>query len=380
MQYMSDPDSEDLILGLSHPTEAIPNGTRINIHEGITGHIIRSRSLSIVEDVQKDPRVKIPETAAQLMFDMRTVISTPLFVDSELVGVMHIGWKRILNDTESQCSLIEALANVIGSSLHRVRLLETLEERVEVRNRELAIKNAELQSANQRLVKLDELKSKFVSDVSHELRTPVTSLGLYLDLMQRRPDKQDFYIETIRGEVKKLRSLVLDVLKLSRFDLGRVQVAFASLQLNELVAGEIDLYQAKAQANELQLLFAPSHDLPHMIGEPTQLSEMITALLDNALSYTKEGSVSVTTYFDEETDRIVMEIRDTGMGIIEEEVGEVFGRFYRGSNSHSIPGSGLGLTLVNEIVNLHGGEITLESQPEVGTTVTVYLSRTRDEA
>lgn len=306
--------------------------------------------------------------------ETNSLISLPLRAEAHWVGVMQLGVaeKRLFSDVEVR--LLTAVAAMTGSALERAILTETLEQRVNERNQELAARYQELAEAHERLKELDRLKDQFVSDVSHELRTPVTALGLHLDLLERgRPEKRAHYLATMRQEVERLKQLVMDVLKLSRWDLGRVNVAFSQVDLNRLVAREAALLLPRAEAAGLALQVTTDPDLPPVWGEPTQLAELVNYLLMNALQYTPLGHIQLSTQFLAGQGAARLIVSDTGLGIDPDDIPRLFERFYRGHNVRAIPGSGLGLTIAKEIVDLHQGSIQVTSTPGVGTTMEVQL-------
>lgn len=320
---------------------------------------------------QPDVWLAIP---AQALVGVTGLISLPLRAETQWVGVMQLGVveERPFNDVEIR--LLTALAAMTGSALGRAMLTETLEQRVRERNQELEARYRELAEAHERLKELDRLKDRFVSDVSHELRTPVTALGLHLDLLERgRPEKRAHYLATMRLEVDRLRQLVMDVLKLSRWDLGRVSVAFGQVDLNQLVARESALLLPRAEAAGVSLEVTTDPDLPPVWGEPTQLAELINYLLMNALQYTPAGRIQLATHYLAEQSAVRLVISDTGLGIDPADIPRLFERFFRGQNVRAIPGSGLGLTIAKEIVDLHQGTIQATSVLGTGTTLAVQL-------
>ncbi|MCZ7667301.1 MAG: ATP-binding protein [Chloroflexi bacterium] len=116
-------------------------------------------------------------------------------------------------------------------------------------------------------------------------------------------------------------------------------------------------------------------DIPLILGDEKQIAQIIINLLNNAANYTEAGSISITTSWNDERNQVRIEIKDTGIGVPSQEIGHLFERFYRGSNvsQSNIPGTGLGLSVVKELVNLHQGEIKIESELNVGATVTLFL-------
>jgi two-component system sensor histidine kinase BaeS len=271
---------------------------------------------------------------------------------------------------------VEITFSVVGDRLYailndvtqRQRYAKELEAQVSERTRELA-------KANERLTELDRLKSKFVSDVSHELRTPIANLKLYIELLERgHPDKQTHYRAVLQQQIKRVAELVDDILDLARLESHQQQdTAPKPIQLNALVAQIVTAHQPRAEASSLALSFVPLADLPPTYGDANQLAQVVTNLLANALHYTQQGTIEVRTLLREQ--QIGLQISDTGRGIATEDLPHIFERFYRGRHSHhaDVPGTGLGLAIVKEIVELHHGQIEVDSQPDRGTTFSVWL-------
>lgn len=328
-----------------------------------------------VTDVTSDPRLS---SASDLPATTNSVLLIPLQAIESAIGVLQLNFAERTLWSSNTLKLLEAMADVAGSALQRTMFTATLERMVTERSRELKAKNQELLEKNEQLTELDKLKNKFISDMSHELRTPVTGLSLHLELMEKRPERAPIYLQMVKGEVGRLKELVLDILKLSRFDLNRVQVAFHDLDFNQLVQYEIALYQQQAEAIGLEMRIVTNPTLPLLWGESVQLAEMVNQLLDNALRYTSSGFIEVTTAYNLGADEIVLTVQDSGLGIAQEEQQQIFGRFYRGTNSHPVHGTGLGLNLVYEIVKMHGGAIEVQSEEGVGSTFRVCLPRTKE--
>ena len=170
--------------------------------------------------------------------------------------------------------------------------------------------------------------------------------------------------------------LVEDILNLSRLDLSREkEVKFAAVDLNAIIRQVVGAHQPQAEAAGLALYFEPDENLGLVRGEQNQLLQVVTNLVTNALNYTPAGEVRVSTYLNSERDMACLQIQDTGMGIETEDLPHLFERFYRGERvgSSNIPGTGLGLATVKEIVDLHDGNIKVKSVPEQGSTFKIWL-------
>ncbi len=228
---------------------------------------------------------------------------------------------------------------------------------------------------------LSRMKSRFVTNVSHELRTPITTIKLYAALMQNiSPEDTRWkqYLNTLAQEADRQALLVQDILQISRIDAGRIEMTPRSIPLNELTDRAFANGQVVAGQQGVTLEHHPANPGPVALVDPERMMQVLTNLVDNAIRYTPEGGdVSISTEMAEAKGRIwaTVTVADTGMGIPEEEIPHVFDRFFRGIEPRSmqISGSGLGLALVKEIVELHGGWVTVESKANVGTRFTVWL-------
>jgi len=267
-----------------------------------------------------------------------------------------------------------AIMNIVRDITERKRLEQALaaerdllEQRVNDRTRALA-------EANEQLQELDRLKSKFVSDVSHELRTPVTSLILYLSLLEQgKPDKRPQYLLHAQQQAERMRQLIEDILDLSRLARDKAELTLAPVDLNAVLEQAVVAQQPRAEAAGLTLTFEPATELPLMHGDINRLQQVAANLIANAISYTSSGEVHVRSF--KLTDQIGFEVQDSGMGIASEDLPHLFERFYRGqrASQSSVRGTGLGLSIVKEIVEWHGGELEVRSEVGAGSTFTVYL-------
>jgi len=230
-----------------------------------------------------------------------------------------------------------------------------------------------------RLKALDRMRSRFVSDVSHELRTPITTIQLYVALMQRTPpERWGKYLNTLAQEADRQAQLVENIMQISRIDAGRLEMESRPTPLNELTETAIATHNILAQERELTLEHRPAEPGPVALVDTERMMQVLNNLVENAIQYTPErGRITVSTGKAKADGRVwaTATVADTGIGIPQEELPHIFERFFRGEEPRlmQIPGTGLGLTMVKEIVELNGGRVTVESQVEKGTTFTVWL-------
>jgi len=230
-----------------------------------------------------------------------------------------------------------------------------------------------------RLKELDRMKTRFVSNVSHQLRTPITTVKLYLELLRRDGGEQkQRYLDLLDAEAERLILLVEDILHLSRSDAHRLDLELESVPLNEITGKAVSRHRVLAEQKGIALECRTLEPAPVAMLDVDQMSRAIDNLLSNAIQYTPAGGRVVASagwQRKEGRDWAVMAVRDTGMGIAEEELPHIFDRFFRGKEPQrrQLPGTGLGLPIAKDIVELHGGEITVESRPDEGTTFTILL-------
>lgn len=340
-------------------------GEHLPLSRGISGYVMETGQPYLADELQGDPVAHVPTSWSRI----KSSITLPLRTHENQVGVINIGsvHNRFTNE---QCRLLMAIAEIAGNAIQRAIVMETLEQRVQERTSALA-------QANEQLKALDRLKTQFISDVSHELRTPIANLSLYLDLLERgRPEKQEQYWATIRKQSDRLTQLIEDVLNLSRLELRSVKTNFVFVDFKQIVEQVIATLGSAPRMAALSLSVQPAGTIPPLWGDRNQLSQMITRLLTNSMNFTPAGGfITISTLVEAKGNHLYLEIKDSGVGISPEDMPHIFERFYRGQAAtyFNIPGSGLGLTIVKEIVHLHGGLIEVQSQAGVGTTFQIWL-------
>ncbi len=334
-------------------------GLRIPRGSGIVGYVMSTGHPYLTQDAEHDPHTYRPD----LLVELCAIGCAPLLAQDQVVGALWIGRTTAITDEEVR--MLTAIGDIAANALHRAEVLETLEQRVYDRTRELA-------EANARLTELDRLKSKFVSDVSHELRTPITSLMLNVELLEHgKPEKREHYLHIIRQQTARQVQLIEDILNLSRLELSTAKLKFAPVDVNALIEQAVGVYRSSAEAANLNLTFTPDPNQSVVLGVESHLSQVVTNLIANAINYTPAGSVDVVTKLD--GDAVLIEVRDTGLGIAPEDMPHLFDRFYRGKLTWQVRGSGLGLAIVKEIAEVHQGRVEVDSQAGVGSTFRVYL-------
>ena len=235
----------------------------------------------------------------------------------------------------------------------------------------------ELRIAKQQAEAANAAKSQFISNVSHELRTPLTNIKLYTNLLKIGDEtKREAYLNVLSRETARLQKLIEDLLHISRLDLDKVRFQTQPIDVNILVETLVNDRRRLFAERGLALSFRSNH-LPSVQADPRLLEQVITNLLSNAMNYTAEGSVTVSTAkIDKEGSAwITVAVEDSGLGISENEVPRLFDRFYRGRSSKEtrVPGTGLGLAISQQIAELHRGHLTCESKLGEGSVFKLWI-------
>lgn len=225
--------------------------------------------------------------------------------------------------------------------------------------------------------KLEQTRREFVSNVSHEFRTPLTiikgSVELLIDGAVTNPaDVMQMY-NRIENETVALEHLVRDLLDVSRFKAGKVQLSLSELDLNLLISETVDSLKLISSKKKIRLNVNTAN-IPHIFADKDRIRQLIIIFVDNALKFTPSGgTVTVSTQLVDEM--VCMKIRDTGKGMAKEDIPYIFERFYKADKSRggSKTGTGLGLSIASGIVDAHGGGITVESELGKGTEFSVML-------
>jgi signal transduction histidine kinase/AmiR/NasT family two-component response regulator len=329
---------------------------------------------------QSGERIVVPDMDSHPLFENSpwsgAIVGLPLCVGEQVIGVMNVAFEKPHVFDENELRLLELLAAQAAIAIQNANLYEQVQHQANQLEQKVAERTRELVEANERLRELDQLKSKFISDISHELRTPATNVRLYLQLLESgKVEKRARYLSVIEEQTDQLVRLVEDILYFSQLELNRSRIKFAPVDLNQVAEKVVATHQEHAMDTGLELIFEPETGLPLVQAQAEQIAQVVTNLVDNAVHYTSDGHVRVSTRLAAEREQACLEVQDTGPGIEPEDLPHLFERFYRGQNvgSSNIPGTGLGLSIVQEIVNLHGGKIEVESQPGQGSTFRVWL-------
>lgn len=223
----------------------------------------------------------------------------------------------------------------------------------------------------------DKSRNAFVEQATHELRTPLTNVRLYVEALVEKPDAdvstRSQHLNIINQEVRRLERIVGDMLSVSEIEAGSLKLAIHDVRLPALFADIEAEFSAPARAKNIALRFDLPPKLPTIVADRDKLILALTNVIGNAIKYTPEGgNVKVSVKAD---DSLIIDVADSGIGIAADDAERIFDRFYRARDPRveKIVGTGLGLALAREVMRLHGGDVTVQSVPDRGSTFSIRM-------
>jgi signal transduction histidine kinase/class 3 adenylate cyclase len=315
--------------------------------------------------------------------EAKSIIAVPLKVKGRILGSLTVDRTREHSLGQDDLDLMVTTANQVAIALDNAeayRQIEALniglEAKVRERTAELERLNEALKKANEQLHELDRLKSEFFANISHEFRTPLTlTLGTLRTLLKSSPTTRDReLIEAGLRNTSRLLFLINEFLDLAKLDSGSMELHKQCLDLAALVrAVAANFESAERRRVHFQGVGAP---VP-IEADLGQMKKILYNLLSNAFKFSDPDKGGVWIRLASKGDQVALEVEDNGIGIPRDQLGRIFERFVqverRATRRHE--GTGIGLALVREIVTLHGGTITVESEPGRGSTFIITLPR-----
>ena len=258
-------------------------------------------------------------------------------------------------------------------------LSSTLEQQMVQDRNELRLTKDRLSKANEELQKLNRLKSLFLSIAAHDLRSPLTAMRGYTDLALQalvkdtQPQVSE-YLSIVLSLVDTLNRLISDFLDMDIIEQGELKIRLEVCALNSIIEEVSNVMRGVAGRKNVLLETRLLESLPNVLGDPGRIRQILFNLITNAIKYTNEGD-SVILETMPRSKPGVIRVTDHGPGIPQAEIGRLFDLYHRteGARQSQTQGLGLGLFIVKSLVDLHNGEISVNSELEKGTSFTVYL-------
>ena len=227
--------------------------------------------------------------------------------------------------------------------------------------------------------KVSEIKNDFVNNMTHELKTPISTVSLALEAMvnfdvRNNEERALKYLDISRKEIRRLSTMVEKVLNTARYERGEIDLKRESQSLHNLIEDVVDTISMQVQKKNGTLECHLNAVNDGIYADKIHINNLLYNLIDNSNKYfvnTPQITISTEDY----KDGVLVKVADKGMGISKDELRRIFDKFYRvpTGNVHNVKGYGLGLSYVKDIVEMHGGELKVESEVNIGTTFTIYL-------
>jgi signal transduction histidine kinase len=251
-----------------------------------------------------------------------------------------------------------------------------LEQTVADATRDLRDANRALATSNLELLETDRMRDALVANVTHDLRTPLTAIkgaaeNLLDGIAGPLGGDQREYVEIVRDHATRLNGTVNELLQSARVEAGHVELRPEALDAHAVVQDVVSGLQPIARARRVRVVLLGGE--ARVTADPEKLRRAVENLVSNAVKFTEDGG-QVTVEVAASDDGVDVAVRDTGKGIAAQELPKIFERFYRGSARE--PGTGLGLSIARNLIRLHGGDITVASEPGRGSEFRVHLPRT----
>lgn len=230
---------------------------------------------------------------------------------------------------------------------------------------------------NEALMTADRLKTEFLANISYELRTPLNTVLGFAEVLKAEyfgelNNKQTEYIDLILSSSNRLIVLINDILDLALVEAGHFSLEKKSIDVYDMLESIMNLSRESARQHNLKLSLQCNKDIGFVNADERRIKQVLFNIVSNAIKFTPSGG-AVTINADQSNNKLYLEITDTGIGIPEEDQKRIFEKFEKGKRKRRIAGAGLGLSLVKSVIELHGGNVQIESKPNKGTTVTCIL-------
>lgn len=428
---------------------------RVEVGDGIVGHVVKTGEPLFTNDVENDP-LHYREIDEHTGFKTQSILCVPLVFNQEVIGALQLLNKRngefTVEDVQWASSIATAVAIAVSNarlfreSASRQQLLEAtlerngnpifitdregclllsnqqarerfglsegaigrpaaevvtheelaailgqrLHERAVAQRRELEMDDGSVWLSTMApipdyghimvlqdityLKELDSAKSNFVATVSHDLRAPLNSIsGFATSLAEFGPlnEKQQEFVERIVHSSERMMNLVSALLDLARVD-SKLEQVRETCDTVQIVRSVLTDLQGQAMTRKVELVFEQEEKPAPIVGDPTQLRQAISNLVDNAIKYSESGQ-TVRVTLSNSDDHVLIRVSDNGPGIPGKDIPHIFEKFYQVKGNRGRNGAGLGLTLVRSIAEAHGGWVSVESEQTKGSTFTIQL-------
>jgi signal transduction histidine kinase len=284
-------------------------------------------------------------------------LAVPLLLRGEVIGVLGVKREEVQDWNEEEVSAVEAVASQVAMALENARLSQEQEKTIV------------------QLKDVDRLKSEFLTSMSHELRTPLNSIIGFADVLLQGidgdlSDNALTDVQAIYNSGQHLLALINDILDLAKIEAGRMELVREAIDIEEVLKSVLSSTSSLLKNKPVKLIVEKEKSVPPVYADRLRLNQVLLNLVSNATKFTEEGTITISVEVrDEEPDKLLVSVKDTGIGIAPHMLDTVFERFRQvdSSSTRKVGGTGLGLAICRQLVELHEGKIGVSSAVGAGS-------------
>lgn len=361
--------------------------------EGELGMAVATGKLQHIKDVNRNNRFSFYTSAGRI--SPAEIITIPIIEAGKTIAVFSIGHANGFN--AMFLDFIKRIQDTLNARVHTILLLRRMEKftiRLEEQNQELEVQkselmqqsdelqeqNTELEHQKRKLKEANTFKTSFLSNMSHELRTPLNSIIALTGVLNRRlsgniPEEEHSYLEVVERNGKHLLALINDILDLSRIETGKEELFICKIDALAVVDDVLTMSLPQARMKGIGLIKNSKSANEFIDSDAGKLRQILINLISNAIKFTVKGKVEVSVYAKDSFLNFV--VSDTGIGIAEEHLDEIFDEFKQAdsSTSRKYGGTGLGLAIARKYARLLGGDISVKSIQGTGSEFRLSVPR-----
>ena len=369
----------EYLAGNGFLTSAIQQ-SRLRLGEGLAGRAALERHIVHALDLSQPGHEFV---RAELLKAEKFVsyYAVPLLAKGELKGLLEIFHRAELHPDQEWLDFLETLGRQAAIAIDNAQLFENLQRSNTELERRVAERTAQLNQTNAELERANRAKDEFLASMSHELRTPLNSiLGLSESLLEQKRGtlnaSQEKSLRTIQSSGHHLLELITDILDLSKIEAGKFEYRPQLVLVDDLCRSSLAFVNSQAIKKSITVTYQNDTSIASISADPRRLKQILINLLSNAVKFTPDrGAVTLKVEARPEQDLILFSVIDTGIGIAAEDLERLFQPFVQldSTLNRQFEGTGLGLTLVQKLTDLHGGSVEMQSEPGQGSRFTVHL-------
>lgn len=367
-------------LAWSGISDQTARGIRARYREDLEGLVAWAKRPARSSDLRTDQRTGLG-TQVLAAAGMISELAVPVLFADRLFGVLAVQTDVPRDFTDEDMSLLMALASHASLALRNAQLFERLDQANQQLERtvsDLVIANQQADIARLSAVESSQLKTEFVNNMSHELRTPLNAVINFTRIVMDGhagavSTEQVGFLTHVHDSGQHLLGLINDILDLAKIEAGKMELRPEPTDLMPILKGVLATAIGLTRHKQLSLTEQLDEQLPTLVIDPMRVRQVLLNLLSNAAKFTDQGGITLKAYCRENT--VVVAVSDTGIGIAPEDMTKVFEEFRQldGSLARSEGGTGLGMSISRRFVQLHGGDMWIESEIGKGTTVSFSL-------